>query len=139
MNQLEQSTSINLSTISITSDDYQLAHSFDYTPVSVVTVSKIKLSGYLLPKTPNDSSNPSFSYNIRIVNKTNNKILGEKTFTNSVIEDIYIDLTLEADLIGSQSFEVHVKQNNQSGTMVKLLNGYMYYNVDISANTLSEI
>ena len=74
-----------------------------------------------MPNTPNDSSLSDFAYTIRVVDVTNNIILGSNIFTNSNNTINIIDLNLTSDY-NLHNLEVQVKKNSSSGAYIHINN-----------------
>ena len=81
----------------------------------------LNIDSYLMPNTPNDSSVSDFAYTRRVVDVTNNIILGSNIFTNSNNTINIIDLNLTSDY-NLHNLEVQVKKNSSSGAYIHINN-----------------
>ncbi len=99
---------------------YSTVFAYDYIPNKTHALSRCVISSFMLPNTPNDSAHPDFSYSIRVVDITNNVVLGSVIASNST-EEVHSISLVPVDELQKLTLEIQIKKNNVYGSYVKVL------------------
>lgn len=86
---------------------------------------KIEIISYLQPNTQDDSGDPDFGYSIRIVDSTNNEIIGTITATNNTPEALVINIEEHSCKC---TLELQIKKNTP-GLCVKISSVVAFYKI----------
>lgn len=107
---------LGLQNTKITNTDYTTIFVYDYKPRYEYTLKQFLIRSFCT-NTQIDETN----YNIRIVNITNNIIIGENTFTNINTNDCCLDVVYAKDSnLSTHTLEIQVKVNHSKSVLTIL-------------------